>query len=150
VSHLGEWRSRKHMEKLAKAMPADADPELRRILEMWLERHRHLARWEENLRDQVMRCRRGIYRKWGRQFASTHGTIIVEKFDLRRVAKYGDEEAKHTRPIAGDQRVIAAVSVLRHTLKAAGQVVEVNAAYSTQHCSWCGNEEVWDAARSIL
>jgi hypothetical protein len=150
VSHLGEWRSRTRMEKLAKAMPADGDPELRRILEMWLERHRHLTRWEENLRDQVMRCRREIYRRWVRQLASTHGMIIVEKFDLRRVSAHGDEEAKCTRPLAGDQRVIAAVSVLRHTLKAAGQVVEVNAAYSTQHCSWCGNEENWDAARLVL
>jgi hypothetical protein len=150
MSHLSEWRSRKHMEKLAKAMPADIDPELRRILETWLERHRHLARWEDNLRDQVKRYRREIYRTWVRQLASTHGTIIVEKFDLRRVSAHGNEEAKRTKPHAGDQRFIAAVSVLRHTLKAAGQVIEVDAAYSTQHCSWCGNKEKWDAARSIL
>ena len=40
--------------------------------------------------------------------------------------------------------------MLRHTLKAAEQVVEVSAAYSTQHCSWCGNQERWDAALSVV
>src|SRR5262249_4541647 len=126
------------------------DPEMRRILVTWLERHWHLARWEENLRDQVTRRRREIYRKWGRQLASTHGTIIIEDFDLRRVAKHGDEEAKHAKPQAGDQRVVAAISVLRHIFKAVGQVVEVDAAYSTQRCSWCGNEEKWNAAVSVI
>jgi Putative transposase DNA-binding domain len=150
VSHLKEWRSRGRMARLAAAAPAGVPDTVKQILSTFAERHWHLMPWEENLRDQVMRRRREIYRGWARELGKSHGTIVLEKFDLRGVAERGREEAARTKPVASDRRVIAAVSVLRHALKGVGQTAEVDAAYSTQRCSWCGNQEKWDAAPSLV
>jgi transposase len=137
------------MARLARAMPADAPQQLQ-PLRNWLERHLHLSAWENHLRDQALRRRREIYRTYSRNLANTHGTVVLEKFDLRRVTRHGDTSADRTKPQAGDQRTIAAPSILRTTLKALTQWQEVEAAYTTQHCSWCGFDAKWDAAESIM
>ncbi len=131
------------------------DEEIWKSLQRWRERENHLFDWEANLRDQVHRRRREIYRVFAADLVQKYRTIVLEKFDLRSIAQKPDAEDGTRSSLPGDrQRTIAAVSTLRDAINnAAGrmgcEVEVVDAKYSTAECHACGHVEKFDAAAQI-
>jgi hypothetical protein len=70
----------------------------------WRRRHRHLKAWEEHLRDQTLRHRRELYRRFVAGLVAGHGTVVV----------------RDTKPQVGRERVMACVSLLRRLLEEKG------------------------------
>lgn len=133
----------------------DSDQEIYDKLEYWRKRENHLYDWEANLRDQVHRRRREIYRIFAAKAVRKYDTIVLEDFDLRRVAKKPDAENGTGGALPMDkQRFIASVSELRLALKNACQqagvdVMIVDAKHSTIECFTCGHREKFDASAQL-
>ena len=117
-------------------------------IEAWRRQHLPLASWEDHLRDQVLRRRREVYRRFAARLLQEHGTVYLEDFDLRALARRAGRE-KEGGSYTGPARVIAAPSVLRRVIEEKGGCVRVEPGFTTQQCSWCGLLERWDASVSI-
>lgn len=124
-------------------------------LENWRERENHIYDWESNLRDQVLRWRREEYRKFAKQLATNYDKVILEDFDLRKVAEKPNPEDGTQGSIPPDyQRYISAPSELRLSIVNACsrdgvEVVRVPAALTTLRCHSCGYTERFDAAKQV-
>lgn len=116
---------------------------------VWKERHEHLHEWEVNLRDQVLRYRKDIYRQFVAGLLRNHGQVFVEDFDIGALAGKQPPE-KEQKSFTGGMRVVAAVSLLRRTLEEKGSCVRIPAQHTTQLCSWCGYSGRWDATDGLL
>lgn len=120
--------------------------------------HFHLYQWAENLRDQLLRQRRELYRVFASDLAKRYGTVFMEEFDLREVAKTAEtkgtpEKAEYDHE-ARYQRTKASVSELRQAIRnacASGGVkfALVGAMYTTHDCVNCGDTIKFDAAKAI-
>lgn len=148
---LAQWRSQRRLAVLVSQWSRqrfDGDVEVFAGLDAWLTRDRHLWRWESNLRDQLLRHRREVYRLWAKQVAGVASTVVLEDFDLRGVI--GDEEL----PVAARMRTEAAVSTLRDCIEAACRdrgvtTLRVNPKDTTQTCHQCANLMRFDARKEV-
>lgn len=156
---LHAWRSPGRLVALIlhwREQRFDGDTEIYDTLEYWRIRENHLYDWEANLRDQVSRRRREIYRVFAAETVRKYDTVVLEDFDLRRLAKKPDAEDGTSGALPTDkQRVIASVSELRLALKNACQqagveVMVVDAKHSTTECYECGHREKFDAAVQLM
>lgn len=134
-----EWRDRR----------IEGDAGVFGALTAWYERFRHLHVWEVNLRDQVVRHRKEVYRRFVAELLRTHGAVFLEELDIRSLARK-DRPEDAMRNYTGSMRVVAAVSVLGRLFEERGGVVRVSAPNTTQQCSWCGEGSGWDAADGVL
>ena len=118
-------------------------------LAAWKERHDHLHEWEAHLRDQVIRHRKEVYRRFVAGLLRTHGRVFLEDLQIRAMSRK-DQPEEETRNYSGSMRVVAAVSVLSRMFQEHGDCVRVSAQHTTRLCSWCGHEKEWDAAENIM
>lgn len=108
-----------------------------------------LQAWEENLRDQTVRHRRQLYRELVSSLLENRGSVFLEDFDLRNVArKAAATEGKSAFRAA--MRVVACPSLLRRCFEEKGGCHKVDGRYTTQDCSWCGCADPWDAVRTVM
>lgn len=155
---LALWRSQGRLIMLLRRW-ADArftgDEEIWNDLQHWRKREDHLYEWEMNLRDQVHRRRREIYRVFAAKLVGRYGTIVIEDFDLRNVARKPEAEDGTQGSLPADrQRTIAAVSTLRGAIENAAArmgcvVITEDAKHTTTECHACGNIEKFDAAAQV-
>lgn len=159
TASVSQWRSQARMDTLVRKWRENrfsGDQEIYAYLEEWRKRDRHLWLWEANLRDQVQRHRREIYRIFAAQIASKYREVYMEKFNLRAVAKKPEPEDGTAGTLPMDrQRVIAAVSTLRLAIETACKrngvdVVYVDPAMTTIKCHACGHVEKFNAAAQIM
>lgn len=121
-------------------------------LEAWCWKDRHVALSEASMRQTALARRKSFYRETAARFAQTYGTIVVERFDLRDVAKRSEDVENET---ARSNRQLAAVSELRgaivHAAASRGRLVPaVSAVNTTRICPSCGVVEDRDAAASVV
>jgi transposase len=155
LATIAQWRSPGRLygwaRKAKEAGLADVE------LENWRRKQMHLYQWAANLQDQVVKRRRYIYRNFAAQIAGHYDRIILEEFDLRRVAEHAQPEAKEeaVETRAARYRQIASISELRTTLENTAaregtQIEKREARLTTQRCHVCGNTARWDAAESVI
>jgi hypothetical protein len=152
LSHVGEWRKAWRLLRLYRAWRecrVEGDAAAFAALTAWKERHDHLHEWEAHLRDQVIRHRKEVYRRFVASLLRTHGRVFLEDLQLRAMARR-DQPEEETRNYSGSMRVVAAVSVLARMFQEHGDCVRVSARHTTRQCSWCGHEKEWDAAENIM
>jgi hypothetical protein len=152
LSHMSEWRRPWRLLRLYRAWKesrVEGDAAAFAALTSWKERHDHLHEWEANLRDQVIRHRREVYRRFIADLLRTHGRVFLEDLQIRAMARK-DRPEEESRNYSGSTRVVAAVSLLSRMFQEHGDCVRVSAQHTTQRCSWCGHEKEWDAAENIM
>lgn len=134
--------------------PTDRPWELRDFAR-WAYRDWHLDEYEAGARDKMLGARREYYRVVAATLARRYGTLVVDDFDMREVAKRNDlTDDAHEVQAARTQRVIVAASLLRLTMVQAfvargGVVQKVAAQDMTKTCADCGALEEFDAAKAI-
>lgn len=155
---LGQWRSQARLAALAirwRTNRFDGDARAFDSLEAWRVQDKHLWLWESSQRASAIRDRRELFRRFAADLARTYGTLVLEKFDLRQMAKRnatGEDAAENETARANRQ--LAGISILRGCLRNAflargGRVIDVDPANTTRTCSVCGVIETWDAAADI-
>lgn len=163
---LAQWRSSARLAALAKRWRDarfEGDASLYDPLEAWRYHDHHLWVWCESQRSKSLRRRREHYRIVAADLARRYGTLVLEAFDLRAVARRPSAADDATAAAEGKQaenetartnRQLAAVSELRLALTQAfvargGRVVTVPAENTTRECANCGSLESWDQAASV-
>ena len=152
LGHVSEWRNPWRLLRLYRVwkecrVPGDDAAFL--ALTAWKERHDHLHEWEANLRDQVIRHRKEIYRRFVAELLRTHGRVFLEDLQIRAMARK-DRPEEDNRNYSGGMRVVAAVSLLGRLIREHGDCERVSARHTTRECSWCGHAKEWDAAENIM
>jgi len=114
----------------------------------------HLWEWEDSQRKKTLRRRKEGYRCIAAKLASTYGTLVLEQFDLRSVAKKPPLVDEHPNETARRNRVIACTSELRECLIQAfvarrGHVVAGPAHNTTKECHITRVVGKFDAAESV-
>lgn len=156
VRTLHQWRSTGRLAGLVlrwRGNRFDGDEAGFEMAEAWRKRDLHLGDWEAHLRDQLITNRRERYRIFAARIAREYGEVVLEKFDLRKVAEH-EQGAKDLPAEARHMRQWAAVSTLRLVIKNACQregviVSEVDAKNTTKECPRCGTVEDFDAASNL-
>lgn len=149
---LAHWRSQRRLAVLLslwRGQRFDGDAEVFADLGAWHTRDLHLWRWEANLRDQLLRHRREVYRQWAKEVAGMASMVALEDFDLRGVTGAADE-----LPAAARMRHEAAVHTLRDCIEAACaargvQALRVAPQYTTQRCHQCADLMQFDARKEV-
>jgi hypothetical protein len=131
-------------------------------LEAWRYHDWHLWHYESHQRKGAHRRRKDLYRVTAARLAERYATLVIEDFDLRRLARRAPvEDDVGADDIARSNRHLVATSELRSALLNAfasrgGDVVTVAAEWTTQWCAECealGEEnpiERFDAAAAVM
>lgn len=157
---LMEWRSAERLAALTvrwrdERFPGDEGgfgP-----LEAWRKRDGHLWRYETGLRRGAERHRLHAYRDLAARLAERYAEAVVERFDLRELARLPAPEAG----AAGEGRAqrhasrTAAPSALRGALVQAfaargGHVIQASAEWTTRRCAGCGEIVPADYAAEVM
>ena len=123
--------------------------------ETWRKRDKHLLEYEANLRDQLLRRRRELYRVFAAGVAARYARVRLEVFDIRDVAELPETGTGDALPLpVRHNRVLAAPHILRlAVLNACGRtgvtVESVSAVNTTHICHVCGSLERFDAAEHL-
>ncbi len=118
------------------------------VLRDWHKRYLHLWTWQANLRDQLLRRRRELYRRFAADLAHRYGRVFVNDIPLGRLAlrpRSGDMFI----PAARHHRFIAAVStlcrILQHACEKRGVLwTRVKCRGATKSCHVCGTLDDWN------
>ena len=157
---LHAWRSQAKMAALTsrwgewlKEHP-DGDKWAYDMLVAWRGQDRYLWAVESRWRDRARLRRRELYRLFGVALARTYGTVVLEEFDKREIAKRPKTEDDGEAHPARSNRQLAAVSELCECVAEAGtsrgrNVVEVPCENSTRECPVCGCVDERNAARKV-
>lgn len=137
------WKSPERFVRLSRQHPEWED------LAAWRYHDQHLWAWESSQRAKSLGRRRDLYRCFARMLADRYGTVVLERFDLRRVAKRGVVEAAAENETARGNRQLAAVSELRGAIENAAHVVLVDGADTTRTCRACGLVTERDSAGDV-
>ena len=154
TAHLGQWKSPARLAGLTLRWKTErfaGDGSAYDPLEAWRYQDNHLWRWESSQRIKSLRRRREVYRVAAATLARQYKTVVLEKFDLRRVAEQAPiEDTSPDNKTARGNRQLAAVSELKNALvNAFAEVAYVDAMFSTKTCSACGSVETFDAAEHL-
>lgn len=157
TKYLDKWRSQKRLLELLKHWEHfRGDEEIFSSLEAWRKKEIHLYEWEANLRDQIIRRRREIYRIFAAWVAGNYGQVFIEDFNLAKIQKLPDPEDGAAVSLPPSRmRVIASPGIFREQLENACKregvsVYRLDAKYTTRECHVCGHEEKWSAAARII
>jgi hypothetical protein len=149
-----------------------APPEVIEVLEAWKQDNDRYLRIERMVADRLRRHYDWRYHNWAKDVAARHRAIYVEKTDQRQM---WEGERVKTNPAlrsSAERRKLAACGLLLAAIKCAvskagGELVEVEAAHTTDICSICGAhfqaaaaligrcerghemDQDWNAARNI-
>lgn len=158
AENIAAWRSPAELTGLIKEWRnrcCSDDAEILNYLEEWLRRDIHLESWEVNLRDQLQRRRREIYRIFAARIAERYSYVFMEKLNLRKIGRrIKPEESAGRGFTAGYQRTMASVNVLLQTIESTcrreGLAVQyVESSGSTIECHACGHAEKFDSAKQV-
>jgi len=134
---------------------ADAQLELKDILEDWYERWNHLNEWLSNGRDNQLAAKKDLYRRFAYKLAQTNGTLLLDADNFAKMAKKpAPETDKGT--CANDVRFLAAPAMLRSALvacfcEAKGKRTLWTSLASSKTCSHCEHVgETLGASREFL
>jgi transposase len=144
---VGFWRGKRF----------SGDAQIYERMEAWRKQDKHLYEWECHQRENVLRHRREIYRLFSVDIARHYRQVIVEQLDLRDFAelpKAGEPPDDPQTKAARTWRTFAALSELRLCVKNAcansgAEHREEEAAWTTQTCADCQEQEPFDAAPSV-
>ena len=149
LQNLGKWRS---TAKLAKVVlqwrdnrtPGDED--IYQALEAWRKQDRHLLEMESHLRQRGQNARLDLYRNWALQVCKMYGVLVLEKIDLRELAKIPTVESPDDpMPLrVRHARTFATISELKLCLEEAAIKTGTELRYhlprdTTQRCHLCGH-----------
>lgn len=158
LAYLAEWRSPARLAALVlkwREARFEGDGEAHDAAEAWRYHDYHLWQWESSQRTGALRLRREIYRISAAKLAQRYGTVVLEQFDLRTMARKAPAEAPAENAVARSNRQVAATSELRLVLVNAfvargGNEVRVPAQDSTRTHATCGLITPFDAAGSVM
>lgn len=155
--YLADWREPDRLAALVwrwKDERIAGDEQIFPLLWAWRQRELHLHRYQDGMLRGAENYRRNEYRKVAADLARRYGTLVLEDFDLRQMARERtkDEKAQMSdRDRALDdvrryQRKIVAPSLLRlaleQTFRREGLAVRVvDPQYTTLRCHVCGHVE---------
>lgn len=151
-NNIGQWRSQARLAALIRKWKNDrfaGDEVAYEAAEAWRYHDYHLWQWETSQRAKSINHRRDVYRVFASKLAEKFGSVVLEDFDLRDVARRSEgTENEHARYM----RTVAATSELRLYLKQAfrGDVEIVPSEYTTKTCAECGSLESWDQAAQLV
>lgn len=121
----------------------------------WFKKEVHLLSWEANQRENVLRARREIYRLFALQLAR-YKRATIEHLNLRDFAELpgpGEPEDPRTAASRGRRFQASLHELFACIADAAGrsgtELTEMDPAYTTQRCAFCGYTEVFDAAGQV-
>lgn len=151
------WHSPARLVALAnrwKANRFEGDEIAFAALDAWADMDHFLWSEEESWRQSALAGRREKYRVWAASLASRYGTLVIEDFDLRRIARKRRVDEPADNETSRGHRHLAAVHTLRGALVQAfllrgGSVWKLPAENITRRCPVCGVVEKFDAA-SVL
>lgn len=133
----------------------DGDEEAFDRLADWHRKDLHLWRWQEHLRDQILRRRREQYRIFAASLARNYDAVAIEDLDMPGMIRKPDPENGTLGSLPEDwYRQVASLYSLREAIKNACtrdkvMVLEVPPEMTTLRCHVCGHEERFDAACQI-
>jgi Putative transposase DNA-binding domain len=151
------WRAASRMSALHGHWIAnrfDGDVRAFGLLEAWWWRDRNLWSQESHAAASSLARRKQFYREFAKRLARTYETIVLEKFDLREVARVPKTEDEAANETASGNRTLAAISELRqcvlHAARVYGcRVALVPAERSSHICPDCGTVTPFDAAEHV-
>ncbi len=116
-------------------------------LRNWHKQHLHLWTWQANLRDQLLRRRRELYRRFAANLSGSYGKIFVNDIRLRAVT-VKPAPPDTIIPAQRQQRFIAAISVLYRSLQDACEkrgalLNRLKCDGATVACHVCGTIDDW-------
>jgi len=123
----------------------------------WMVRYRHLATWHDSLRRKFENWRSNFYRCVAKELATTTTKVVIEVFDMRKVARQpqaespedqGDERARSNRQLAAPSEL--RLKILQAAAKYHCQVEVVSPENNTRRCHECGELHPWDPKASIM
>jgi transposase len=122
-------------------------------LRAWHKQYVHLWTWQANLRDQLLRRRRELYRRFAASLAQRYGKIFVNDIPLRSLA-VKPPETERIIPIQRQHRFIAAISVLHRILQNASEkrgalLKRLKCEHATISCHVCGAVDAWSPRTSL-
>lgn len=127
------------------------DEEIFTVMEAWRYHDYHLWDWLSNQRSQALRHRREIYRIFASKLSKRYGTLVLETFDLRKVAAKEKVEEAAENQTARKNRQLASVSELRLCLRNLYPTAqEENASYATHECHGCHHVDTFKAEDSLV
>lgn len=155
------WRSQARLAALTsrwrdwRAEHPESDANAYEALAAWAAQDRYLWAVEARRRDRSLGRRREMYRLFGVALARTYGTIVLEKFDKRAIARRSRAEDGAENETARSNRQLVATSVLVGSIELTGKsrgrdVVKLSAKDTTRTCPNCGRVEARDAAATIV
>ena len=150
ATSVRQWRNPVRLVRLLQRWDAEGGPKTmvsRRAyddLTAWAIDDRHRWAEQESRRAWGLRRRRERYRVFAARLATEFDTVVLEKFDLRKVAErklVGEDSAENETSRTNRQR--ASVSELRDAVKDACRsrgrtLVSVDATDTTRTCPSCG------------
>jgi transposase len=158
TASLSVWRSPARLAALVRDWREtrfNGDNAMFDAVEGWRKQDKHLWCWETAQRAKSLARRRDYYRVTAAKLAENFGTVILEDFDLRAVARVPevDSDKNHIKQAARN-RTLAAVSELRLAIINAfrmrgGSVHLIDPANTTRECHVCGVVEAFDAASKL-
>lgn len=165
-ARLAKWESPKHMTRLYHRWCHHrfaGDVDMFTVIEGWARQHRHLWRWASHERNKALACRRDFYRTATRRLAQRYKTIVLEHFDMRKVARRPELEETDRNPNSAHNRHAVALSEFRtllvgHRLGGVGgyceqfanEVIWRDPANTTKDCHACGHRETWNQAKELF
>jgi len=158
LAYLVQWRAPARLGRLRwRWLDAriDGDTDAFAALSAWEKQDRHLWQWETDQRHQALERRKHLYRNFAAQMAKRYSVLVLEKFNLSKMAKRPDIDEAADSDAAQSQRYRAATSILRDALcnaflSSGGSVEEVPAAGTTRLCHECGEPVIGDAATKVV
>jgi hypothetical protein len=119
----------------------------------WHKQHIHLWTWQANLRDQLLRRRRELYRRLSANLSERYGKVFVNDIQLRSLVE--KPAASVLAPVQRQHRFIAAISVLDRILHDAcekrGAILErVKCKGATISCHLCGATDDWSPRTTLM
>lgn len=119
----------------------------------WHKQHVHLWTWQANLRDQLIRRRRELYRRFAADLAGRFRCVFLKDVQLLRISARRPAE-RNVIPAQQQHRFIAAISVLSRIVqhafeKQGGIMTRTKAARATMSCHSCGALDEWNPAATL-
>lgn len=158
LERLSQWRSTARLSKVAwrwRHERFDGDDDIFECIDQWRQQDRHLYKWEASQRSKSLGHRREFYRLMATEIARKHRKLVIEDFDLRKMAALAPVESESGNKAAQRrQRVMCALSEFRAALELAcsnegTELVKVPCEYTTVECHNCHGQCEWDQEHEL-
>jgi len=157
--YLSKWKSIAKLTKLVQTWKEKGITKRHQKaynrFEDWRYHDFHLWQWETSQRKKAERRRKDNYRVLASKLSKQYHTLVLENFDLRKVArkKAADDDSLDIKA-ANHNRFVANISelrlVLRNAFEKCGEIELVKAVNTTKICFWCGFINNFDQAKNLI